>query len=303
MSATSEELLAPADGVHEHVAPVAGGLLRYGTWGGGDAGDEQTVLALHGITSNHVAFAALARELSAYRLVTPDLRGRAGSNGLPGPFGMAAHADDLAALLDSLGVDRVCVLGHSMGAFVALVLAHRHPDRVQRLVLVDGGLPLPVPDGLDEDALLQAVIGPAAERLAMRFPSVEAHREFWRAHPAFADCLTTDVERYVDYDLTGQPPELRPSASYEAVRDDSTDLHTGSAFAEAVSSLQHPAVFLRAERGMLDQPGGLYPAEAAATAVAALPGVVLRTVPGVNHYTVVMSQQGAAQVADAVRHG
>ena len=57
---------------------------------------------------------------------------------------MAAHADDLVAVLDHFGIGRALLLGHSMGAFVAVVAADRHRDRVDQLVLVDCGLPLDV---------------------------------------------------------------------------------------------------------------------------------------------------------------
>ena len=53
------------------------------------------------------------------RLIAPDLRGRGRSNTLPGPFGMTRHADDMAAVLDFLGVPRAVVVGHSMGGFVS----------------------------------------------------------------------------------------------------------------------------------------------------------------------------------------
>ncbi len=48
-------------------------------------------------------------------------------------------------VLDHLGLDRAVVVGHSMGAFVTALLAARHPDRVERAVLVDGGFAFPPP--------------------------------------------------------------------------------------------------------------------------------------------------------------
>jgi lipase len=286
-----------SDSRHTITVPVDGGDLCVGLWG---PDDGEPMLVLHGITASHLAFAHLARRWSDRRLITPDLRGRGRSGDLGGPHGMAAHAADLVRVLDVLGLDRVTVLGHSMGAFVAVVLAHRHPERVARLVLVDGGLPIPAPPGLDPDELLQAVIGPAADRLAMRFASLEEHRGFWQAHPAFAGRWSPELEQYVDYDLVGAAPQLRPSASYDAVREDSIDLNTGTDLPEALAGLQHPTLFLRAERGMLDQPGGLYPREVVQESVAGLPLVRMQDVTDVNHYTVVMSPAGADAVATAV---
>ncbi len=71
-----------------------------------------------------------------------------------GRAGLDAHARDLIAVLDALGVERAVVVGHSMGAFVALVLGDLYPERVSRVVLVDGGLPLDLPAGLSTDDVI-----------------------------------------------------------------------------------------------------------------------------------------------------
>jgi pimeloyl-ACP methyl ester carboxylesterase len=281
--------------------PVAGGDLEVGVWQPVEPVDEApTLLCVHGISSSHRAFGWLADALPRWRILAPDLRGRGRSADLGPPYGMAAHADDLVSMLDHFGLEEVPVLGHSMGAFVAVVLGHRAPGRVSRIVMVDGGLPIPTPPGLDPDELLQTVIGPAADRLAMRFGSVQEHRDFWARHPSFAATWGPDLASYVDYDLVGEPPELRSAAVYEAVRDDSTDLHTGTAYAEALRELSHPSVFLRAERGMLDQPGGLFPREALAALDLPADSPRVREVEDVNHYTIVMSEHGARAVAEQV---
>ena len=67
--------------------------------------------------------------------------------------------------------------------------------------LVDGGVGFPAPDGTDIDAALQAVIGPAMQRLSMRFASSGAYLDFWRAHPAlgpvFDGPAARDLTRYL----------------------------------------------------------------------------------------------------------
>ena len=170
---------------------VTGGRVRVARFGSGG----EVVLGLHGITGSSMQLAPVARRLPAgLSTVAPDLRGRGASNGLPGPYGMRVHADDCAAVVAAVSEGPVVVLGESMGAYVAVVLAARHPERVARLVLADGGIPLPIPPGTDPDVVLEAVLGPALARLGQVFPTREAYLEFWRAHPAVSTAWGPDVE-------------------------------------------------------------------------------------------------------------
>lgn len=304
-----------------HDVAVAGGRLRVGVWEptapvatGPDGAALPAVVLVHGITASHRAWPAIAAALPGRRVIAPDLRGRGRSNGLPGPYGMAAHADDVAAVVRALADGPAVVVGHSMGGFVSLVLTHRHPDLVGRLVLVDGGLPIPlppgVPDGATPEELVRVLLGPAIERLTQTFPSAEAYREFWRAHPAFAEWNPV-VEQYVDYDLAEFPPAegsdggpvLRPATSPDAVAADSADSARGDALPAALAWTAEtglPITFLRAPRGLLDQPGGMYPAASVAEWSARLPGLTASEVSGVNHYTIIMAEPGISAVAAAV---
>ncbi len=283
--------------------PVGGGTLRVGVWEA-DAPDAPTALLVHGITASHRSWQWLAELLPGVRLIAPDLRGRGRSH--PGtlagrPSGMAGHADDMVAVLDHLGVDRTLVVGHSMGAFVGVVLADRHPDRVARLLLVDGGLPLAVPAGLSTEEVIAYVLGPTAERLAMRFSSVEDYHAFWRRHPAFAADWSPELEDYLTYDLVGEEPHLRPATSHDEMAADTVDLNSGSALTGALARLRHPALLLTAPRGLLDEAPGLYASGRLAQMLTGASMISAREVEDVNHYTITMGARGAAAVADAVR--
>ncbi len=283
--------------------PVPGGTLRVGVWDAPVA-DAPTALLVHGVTASHRSWQLVAEQLPDVRLIAPDLRGRGRSHpetpaGLP--TGMAAHADDMAAVLDHLGVDRTLVVGHSMGGFVGVVLADRHPDRVDRLLLVDGGLPLAVPEGLSTEEVIAFVLGPTAERLAMRFATVEDYYDFWRRHPAFADDWSSALEDYLTYDLVGEEPELRPATSHDVMASDTVDLNTGTALAGALARLRHPSLLLTAPRGLLDETPGLYEAGRLAELLEDFDRISARQVEGVNHYTITMGEKGAAAVAGAVR--
>lgn len=276
--------------------------MHVGLWEPADGADDApAVLLIHGVTASHLSWLAVAERLPDARVIAPDLRGRGRSNGLVGPAGLAAHARDLADVLDALEVERAVAVGHSMGAFVALVFGDVHSERVSRVVLVDGGLPLDLPAGLSSDEVIRLVLGPTAERLAMRFSSVDEYLDFWRAHPAFRRDWSPTLETYLAYDLVGAAPELRPATSYATLEEDSIDQNTGTAIAHALAELRHPTVMLTAERGLLDQVPPLYSAERLPGLIAAYAGLRHQAVGDVNHYTIVLSERGADAVAAAVR--
>ena len=218
---------------------------------------------------------------------------------------MAAHAADCAALIEASGGGPAVVLGHSMGGYVSVVLAATRPDLVERVVLLDGGLPLPMPDGndIDIDAVMDAMLGPSLARLRMTFESKEAYLDYWKAHPSLAD-WSSDIEAYVLYDLIGEPPALRSCVSEEAVRADgrdtlaNLDLIVGSA-----SSLTCPVHLLRAPRGILNEPAPLLPDVLVDHWRTVLPQLTEETVEDTNHFTVGLAPKGAALVGERVLVG
>ena len=85
------------------------------------------------------------------------------------------------------------------------------------------------------------------------------------------------------------------------MRADAADTLLPDRVAPWLAQLRGTVSFVRAERGMFDQPGGLYPEEVAATTAALVPQLETATVTGVNHYTIVLSPTGAAAVAQTIR--
>jgi lipase len=274
---------------------VDGGALRVGRWTASDPG-APVVLAVHGVTANHLAWQSLAA-LDRFTILAPDLRGRGRSGRLTGPSGMVRHVSDLVAVLEHVDVPEVLVVGHSMGGFVAAAFVEAHAGRTVGTVLVDGGLPFPpLPEGVTTEQALNASIGPAAQRLTMTFATLEAYLDFWRPHPAFAGHWTPELEAYLAYDLDGD----RSSVSLDAVREDSADLLDPDRVARRAEALPEGTLFLRAPRGLMNDEGGLYAPALVERHRATYPLVDVRDVPDTNHYTIVMSDVGARAVADAL---
>ena len=280
--------------------PVADGELVVHVLG--DHPDAPTVLALHSISSNGLAWVPVAAALAGrVRLLAPDLRGRAESAQLRST-GLADHVRDALAVLDHFDLDSAVLAGHSMGAFAAALAAATAPHRVGGVVMVDGGLPFPAPGTFDVDEVLHGIIGPAMDRLTMVFEDQAAYLDHWRAHPSIGPHLEGpaggDLAAYLLHDLAGEHGQMRSTSSLECVRADWTDLMSDPATLSAVHTLQCPAVLLWAARGPLGQPEGLY--TAAGIAAAHLPSDVLIARLDTDHYGALLEHRPVRAVADAV---
>ena len=175
------------------------------------------------------------------------------------------------------------------------------PISCERLVLADGGIPAPVPPGVDTDALLQAVVGPAIDRLGQVFPSPDAYLDFWRSHPALSEEWNRDVEVYLEYDLEQVEGGYVSRARQEPVRTDGAGVLTDStAIAEALRSVRCPISFVRAPRNLVNEPTPLY-ADAVVEQWAPLLGQFSdEMVGGTNHYTLMFGERGASTLAEYV---
>lgn len=285
--------------IKKHLINVAGGELTVFQYGETTA---KSMLAIHGITSNHLAWQHFAAHAvnSGYVVYAPDLRGRAASNRLPAPFGMKTHAADMHAVIEQLQLTKPFVIGHSMGGFVAIALNHFHPNTVSKIVLIDGGLPLALPAGMTVEQVLPLVLGPALARLAMKFESQAAYVDYWRAHPAFAAGIRPEMVNYIHHDLVGAEPELSPSTNPECVNEDSIDLWSSDLINNALIALDQDVMLLRAVRGLQNEPTGLYPEVLLDDLAAKYPRVKITTIADTNHYDIVMSDYGATEVAKLV---
>jgi pimeloyl-ACP methyl ester carboxylesterase len=166
--------------MHTQRVAIAGNVtLVADTWPPVDAmpaGGTASFVLVHGLASNARMWDGVAARLSerGYGAVTVDLRGHGRSSKPDGPYDVRTVADDVAALIAALGLDRPVVAGQSWGGNIALELAARHPGAVRGIVCVDGGW-----------------LEPSAA-----FPSWEACQETL-APPRLAGLHRDDVERFI----------------------------------------------------------------------------------------------------------
>ncbi len=105
------------------------------------AGSGPVVLLIHGIGDNSATWATVqARLARRFTVIAPDLLGHGQSEKPPdGDYSVAAYANRMRDLLHFLDIDRVTVIGHSLGGGVAMQFAYQFPQLVERLVLVGTG--------------------------------------------------------------------------------------------------------------------------------------------------------------------
>ena len=130
------------DTMREFQLDIPLGAIRGLRWG--EPGQPR-VLALHGWLDNAASFVPLAAHLPGIELVAPDLPGHGRSAHLPpgADYSFAGAVHDALDIADALGWDRFALLGHSMGAGIASLVAAACPQRIERLVAIEalGALP------------------------------------------------------------------------------------------------------------------------------------------------------------------
>ena len=123
------------------------------------AGSGPALLLLHGITDSSATWEGVAPSLTEhFTLIAPDLLGHGESATPRGDYSLGAHASGARDVLTALGIERVTVVGHSLGGGIAMQFAYQFPERTERLVLVSsGGL------GREVHLLLRAAALPGAD--------------------------------------------------------------------------------------------------------------------------------------------
>ncbi|WP_229856462.1 alpha/beta fold hydrolase [Nocardioides flavus (ex Wang et al. 2016)] len=126
-----------------------------------DSGSGPVALFIHGILGSQRQWAHLVDEVDDdHRVVVPDLFGHGDSAKPTDDYSLGSHAATLRDLLDHLGIDRVTLVGHSLGGGIAMQFYYLFPERVDRLVLVaSGGL------GREVNLVLRAATLPLAEQV------------------------------------------------------------------------------------------------------------------------------------------
>jgi pimeloyl-ACP methyl ester carboxylesterase len=248
------------------------------------------IVCIHGLTANHTCWASVADVLSpAHRLIAYDLRGRGESDKPDKGYSLAVHGDDLEGLLDHFGLKKAVLIGHSLGAHIAVRFAATRPQRVAKLVLVDGGLDV-------RHEVIES-LRPAINRLGVEFPSLDMFMGFVRALPMFEGRWNDYLERYFRYDVEELPAgTVRAKAARLAIEEEIANLERERLWVYH-HQVKAPTLIFRAPDGLLTPTDCLMTQEEAEAMAHAIPRSKLVVVPGTNHYTVLLGQNPKVKTA------
>lgn len=263
--------------------------LHYVQWG--EQGSP--VLCVHGLSANAFCFQALADELATeHRVFAYDLRGRGDSEKPEHGYSVPIHAAELHTLIQALGLERPVIVGHSLGALIALYFAAHYPASLSKLVLIDAGAPLAWKTPEEQPAWLTASIS----RLGMSIPSYQDYIQRLQAAPFLGPYWNAYLDLYCQHDVATQADGSVVSKCYRQ-----GVLEEGMRTSEAASDqqwthVQVPTLLLRAgQRLFFDNDQLLTEADAAAIQQG-IRDCQYVNFPSLNHYTIVFgTESGPAQ--------
>jgi len=257
-------------------------------------GGDPPIVLLPGITANLHNFDGLvdAGLAPRFRVVGVDLRGRGLSDKPAHGYSIAEHAADVIGVLDSLGIERVVLGGHSFGALLTAFIAARHPERVSRCIFIDIAL-------TPADPRVGEAIRPSLARLGRPAASFDAYVKEIQAAPYLQGRWDPIIEAYYRADVeTREDGSVIARTKPEHIVQVAIGVQAED-WPAIFAAVRQPSIFFSGPMPIAgpDSPA-VISAEAARQAAAVLPDCRLFEVPG-NHWTMVYGD-GARQIVAAV---
>jgi len=239
------------------------------------------ILCVHGITANSRFWDCLASALMPHhRVMAMDLRGRGLSDKPSTGYSIYRHCKDILALMSDQNLQRPVLMGHSLGAFISLVFAAQYPQKVERLILVDGGGKL----SETQMAKVFAGIKPSLDRLGQIFPSLEAYLSQMKQAP-YLQPWNSYMETYFRYEIEEVEGGVRSRVHPKHIEEEALNLGKVDS-REFYVKVTCPTLILRATKGMLAEDDLLLPEDVVERMVRQIPNAKRVDVEGTNHYSI-----------------
>ena len=244
-------------------------------------GRGKQILSVHGITANSRFWDCLASALSPHhKVIAMDLRGRGLSDKPPTGYSIENHCKDIVALMNDQDLKQPVLMGHSLGAFISLVFAAQNPEKIDRLILVDGGGKL----SKAQMAKVFAGIKPSLDRLGKVFPSFKAYLSQMKQAP-YLKPWNSYMETYFRYEVEKVKRGVRSRVHPEHINEEAKNLGKVDS-REFYKKVKVPTLILRATKGMLAEDDLLLPEDVVERMAREIPNARRVDVQGANHFSI-----------------
>ncbi len=248
------------------------------------AGGDPPIVLLHGLSANANEFCGLvdAGLSPRFRVIAPDLRGRAHSDKPSTGYSMQEHADDVIALLDFLEIDEVVIGGHSFGGLLAIFMAANYPERISGVIVIDAAIEM--------HPQVRELIKPSLDRLRQILPSVGEYMSRMRGAPHVAGFWDGAIEGYFRAEIQENADGTAQSLTSAEAIAQALEGVQNERWADLVSQVKQPVLLLNAV-GEYGPPGSppVVPAEHANATARAFEDCQYVEIPG-NHLTMVFGE-------------
>ncbi len=245
-------------------------------------GEGRPVLCIHGITANCRCWDVLVSAISpGYRVMAMDLRGRGLSDKPPTGYSIDHHLRDINCLLDDLGLDRVVLMGHSLGASISLAFGAEYPDRVDGVILIDGA------GDLSQEQLNRVFEGirPSLERLGKVYTSADAYMDVMKQAP-YIQPWSPALETYYQYELEDVKEGVKTNINPAHIVEEAGNVRKVD-LSGYYSKLRCKVLILRATEGLFSQDDLVLPEPVVDMMVKRIPDAKRFDVHGTNHYGII----------------
>lgn len=227
-----------------------------------DSGDDRPIVVLlHGLAGHALEWSATIAALAdRFTVISIEQRGHGASTRRPDDVSRAAYVEDVAAVINALKTDEISLIGQSMGAHTAMLVAAHHPSLVGRLVMLEGGL------GGEGPGSVEAVFD-WLRNWPVPFEDRDDFVRFFGGNPVVARAWADGLEE--------RPDGLWPQWEADVLHDALSEVAERE-YAEEWASIDAPTLLVRGEHGMI--PGDQFD-----RMLAARPDTRLVTIPGAGH--------------------
>ncbi|HXA41514.1 MAG TPA: alpha/beta hydrolase [Candidatus Solibacter sp.] len=254
------------------------------------AEDGRLVIGIPGLSANLRSFDAIydALDPEKYRRLAFDPRGRGRSEKTPaGTYGWPSHVADILEMADQLGADEFDLIGWSMGTWIAMAVAEAAPERIRRMVLIDGG-------GMPDQSATPPIYA-GLERLSTVWPSREGFMQLVSQLPNYQP-WNPGWNALFDYELEDVEGGVRARTRAEAPWEDEKYRQAQDPYA-LWKAVTMPTLLIRAKQEIM--PGlGYILNQADADRFSQEVPTSRVVVVDANHYVVGMHPDTAKAIAD-----